>query len=526
VSVHREPIKPLVLSQQRPSSFTSLRPRAWRSLRLRFTVAISVLVIGLAATARFVHYRATVELLAWHVDELLWARLAGLATERAVSPLPAAVDIDMLDIALPDIRTASDRRPSRFLRTVIPAEADPGPDSPDFAWFAGGWDAGGRLLFSRQLPPSLAYRAAWEDRANRLWTSRDGRYRLAATRDQEGTLLVVGTPTAWLAEADREAAFFHAWTLAVAIPPGVVAGWLLLAWLLRPLDRISRTAQRIEAGHFGERIDFADVDVEIAGLAGAINLMLDRLGEVRDKLARFDANLAHELLGPVHGILLQAEVTLDGDPEPAEMRHGLRSIRSLGRRLETICEALLAYSRTVLPDPAALSRLDLEPIVDAAVGQVAGLAEAERVALVNRVGSAVVRGEADLLQQVFANLLTNAILHSPAGGGVAIENETTPEGVAVSVIDHGAGVAPEDEPRIFEQFFSGGSSAGDAAPRPGGDRPAGHGLGLAICRSIMQSHGGEVGYRATPGGGATFVARFPAADRDLQQNGASDFAGE
>jgi methyl-accepting chemotaxis protein len=77
----------------------------------------------------------------------------------------------------------------------------------------------------------------------------------------------------------------------VAIPPGLIGGWLLLAWLLRPLDRITRTAERIGAGEFGERIDLAAADVEIAGLATTLNLMLDRLDQVREKLSRFDTNL-------------------------------------------------------------------------------------------------------------------------------------------------------------------------------------------------------------------------------------------
>lgn len=495
--------------QPRPAPFAALRPLAWRSLRLRFAVSFALLAIALAAAARFVHFRATVELLAWHVDELLWARLAGLATERAVSPLPAAVDADLLEVVLPDIRTASDRRPSLFLRSVIPAEADPGPDSPDFSWFAGAWDASGRRLFSHQIPASLAYRPLWEEQVDRLWTSRDGRYRLAATRDRSGTLLVVGTPTAWLAEAGREAAFFHAWTLAVAIPPGLIGGWLLLAWLLRPLDRITRTAERIGAGEFGERIDLDAADVEIAGLATTLNLMLDRLDQVREKLSRFDTNLAHEVLGPVHGILLQTEVALDNEKNPADLRHALTEVRVLGHRLEVICEALLAYARTVLPEPAALARLDLEPIIDAAVGQVSGLAEAEQVKVLTRSRSAVVRGEADLLQQVFVNLLTNAVLHSPAGAVVEIEVGPAEDGMGVRVIDHGSGVSPADASEIFERFFFGAHSG---KPQAEG-RPGRHGLGLAICRSIMRSHGGDVTLQPTPGGGATFEARFPRTAR-------------
>jgi signal transduction histidine kinase len=87
----------------------------------------------------------------------------------------------------------------------------------------------------------------------------------------------------------------------------------------------------------------------------------------------------------------------------------------------------------------------------------------------------------------------------------------------VRVIDHGSGIDPADEPRIFEHFFSGsGGAAGRAdsgEPADGTDRPRGHGLGLAICQSIMRSHGGEVRHLPTPGGGATFEVRFPPPGR-------------
>jgi signal transduction histidine kinase len=493
------------------------RPRAWRSLRLRFSVAFAALAVSLAAAARFVHYQATAELLAWHVDEMLWAKLGGLAAERAVAPAGTMADPEVVATILPDIRSASDRQPSALLRAVMPVEAHLGLGRPGFPWFAGVWGEAGKQLVARAWPAELAWEPGWSERADTIWTTVDGRYRLAATRDRDGGLLVAGTPTERLRMATSEAAFFHAWTLGLTIPVGVAGGWALLTWLLRPLDRIAETAGRIGSGRFDDRIDLGEVDSEIAGLAATLNQMLDRLGEVRNKLARFNANLAHEVLGPVHGILLQADVALERERPAEELRGGIREIRGLGQRMEAICEALLAYSRSVVPAPEMLKPLDLEPVVDAAIEQVAPQANAAGVTIDDRSGPLVVRGEADLLQQVFTNLLANAVAHSPAGGSVAVETVITDRGLAVRVIDHGAGVDPTDEPRIFEHFFSG--SGGEAGRAGGGelatgtDRPRGHGLGLAICQSIMRSHGGEVCHLPTPGGGATFEVRFPPPAR-------------
>ena len=112
----------------------------------------------------------------------------------------------------------------------------------------------------------------------------------------------------------------------------------------------------------------------------------------------------------------------------------------------------------------------------------------------------MVHGNADLLHQVFVNLLVNAIQHTPANGNVEVALLHAGGRLIVRVIDHGIGIAPENVDGLFTRFF-GESRAGNTACE-------GHGLGLAICKSIMHGHRGDVVHVATPGGGATFEVQF------------------
>ena len=116
--------------------------------------------------------------------------------------------------------------------------------------------------------------------------------------------------------------------------------------------------------------------------------------------------------------------------------------------------------------------------------------------------SALVVGNADLLHQVFVNLLANAIEYSPVGGRVEIVMARGGGRVVVRVIDHGEGIPANRAEQVFERFFREDSSRVTAT--------GGHGLGLAICRSIMRGHGGDVIWQPTPGGGATFEVQFAA----------------
>jgi len=469
------------------------------SLRRRFIVWFGTAFLLGAVALRASHYRATIDMLARDLDVQLWSRLAALKAEERFAP-DALLDprIRADDVFLPDLPPPTGWAVPRFLGFPLPAlepTADPGP----FRWFAGVWRRDGALVDDLDLPDGLAWDPTWADRADAIWTSPDGGHRLAATLGGHDTVLVAGTPLAPLDTAARATGRYQVLTFVVWVPAMLGVVWLALARAFRPLERVTAAARQIRAGRFAERIDVDRADAEFAEMAVTLNDMLDRLDAIRVSQSRFNADVAHQLLNPVHTILLETDPARGGPRGEAELTATLARVDGLARRIEGLCGTLLTWSQSAALDPARLTRVDLEPIAGSAADRVAARAEARQVTIGPPPEGVVVKGDAALLEEVFVNLLTNAVDHSPAGGGVELVAQEGPAGRHVSVVDHGSGVAADEQPRLFEHFHTG---------RPAG----GHGIGLALSQRIMRAHGGDLAYEPTPGGGATFTLCFPADD--------------
>lgn len=467
------------------------------SLRRRFIVWFGTAFLLGAVALRASHYRATIDMLARDLDVQLWSRLAALkAEERFAADTLLDPDIRADDVFLPDLPPPTGWAVPRLLGFPLPAlepTADPGP----FRWFAGVWRRDGVLVDDLDLPDGLAWDPAWADRADAIWTSPDGGHRLAATLGGHDTVLVAGTPLAPLDRAARATGRYQVLTFIVWVPAMLGVVWLALARAFRPLERVTAAARQIRAGRFAERIDVDRADAEFAEMAVTLNDMLDRLDAIRVSQSRFNADVAHQLLNPVHTILLETDPARSSPRSEAELAATLARVDGLARRIEGLCGTLLTWSQSAALDPARLARVDLEPIAGSAADRVAARAAARQVVIGPPPEGVVVKGDAALLEEVFVNLLANAVDHSPADGRVGFVAQEGPAGRRVSVVDHGSGVTADDEPRLFEHFHTG---------RPAG----GHGIGLALSRRIMRAHGGDLVHEATPGGGATFTLCFPA----------------
>jgi signal transduction histidine kinase len=469
------------------------RERRQPSLRWRFWTRFGIAFVFGAVALRLVHYQAAVDTVERDVDIQLWSRLAAVkAQERFAADTLLDPHLRATGVFLADLPAPSGSIP-HVLGIGVPHIA---PER--FRWFAGVWKRDGTRIDDIDLPAGLGWDAAWLNRLESIWTTADGRYRLAATAGGHDTMLVAGTPLADLAAAERRAAVFQVWTFVIWVPLLLGIAWLILSRALVPLAQITATARRIRAGDFEERLDLSVADAEVAEMAGTVNDMLDRLDAIRTSQSRFNADLAHQLLNPVHAILLEASADRNRPRSAEELTASLAQIDGLARRIEGICEVLLAYARSAAIDPARLKMIDLEPVIMAAIDRIEPQAGVRRVTMVPPEWATVVKGDASLLEEVFLNLLANAVEHSPAGGRIEVAVQSEATGCRVAIVDHGAGVAAADLPALFERFHSG---------KPEG----GHGIGLALSRLIARSHGGDILYEPTPGGGATFVVRLPAS---------------
>ena len=212
------------------------------------------------------------------------------------------------------------------------------------------------------------------------------------------------------------------------------------------------------------------------------------------------AGVAHELNNPLAVVLTQASLLRDEARDSAIERRGER-IYAAAERCARIVRSFLAIARQ---KPSTREPLDLEALIRSALELTGyGLkASGVDVSIDSSVRSTKVLGDADHLTQVFMNLLVNAqhALEETAGERrVRISANEEAQHVAVRLADNGPGIAPEVASRIFEPFFT---------TKP---QELGTGIGLSVCRGIVDAHGGTLQAEATPGGGATFVVRLPKA---------------
>jgi PAS domain S-box-containing protein len=213
-------------------------------------------------------------------------------------------------------------------------------------------------------------------------------------------------------------------------------------------------------------------------------------------VGRLSAGVAHEIGNPLTGILMLAR-RLARDASTDEVREDAASIAHEAERIHGIVQALVGFSRK---DADTSTLADLARVVDDALGLVR-LARREHAVTwsVECERPLWVQGDASRLAQVLVNLLSNAAEASPASAVIEVRAARVSGAVEVAVVDHGPGVPAALRTRIFEPFFT---------TKPHG---RGTGLGLAIAYGLVEAHGGALRLEDTPGGGATFVVRLPAA---------------
>lgn len=311
----------------------------------------------------------------------------------------------------------------------------------------------------------------------------------------------------------------------VIVLVATLGGLLLAASALRPVDRITRLAERIGTGNLHRRVkdeagDASRRNDELGRLARTFDAMLDRLEEGDERRRQLTADVAHELCTPIATISSSAEIALR-HPRSAEgysetLRHILDESRHMGR----VVDDLLLLARADAGNlPMQRELVELDEVCRQVAAAMRPLAAERGVTLVSSVPPEVVlvMGDEMRLAQVMRNLLDNALHYTPTGGTVTFalsqEQATNAGGpghtVVLRVRDTGPGIPAEERERVFERFHrvAGPSSAVLGAKR----RLGGSGLGLAICKAIVEAHGGHVGVEnAADGvGGACFTVTLP-----------------
>jgi len=287
----------------------------------------------------------------------------------------------------------------------------------------------------------------------------------------------------------------------VASAIALFLGVFLARTLTGPLRELTAATRALAKGDLKQHVD-VHADDELGELAGAFNQMSADLSTAIEQRRQMTADIAHDLRTPLHVIMGYTESITDGILEPTpetlaiihdEARHLSRLVEDL-RTLSLADAGMLTLMREETNVPELLSRVALAHRQQAQEGAIELVVQPEG-------GLPPAELDPDRMEQVLRNLVQNALRHTPAGGQVTLSAEQHNGTLEMAVQDTGAGIAPEHLPHIFDRFYR--------ADRARGDSEESSGLGLAIARSLVRLHNGDIRAYSQPGAGARFVITIP-----------------
>jgi signal transduction histidine kinase len=388
-------------------------------------------------------------------------------------------------------------------------------------WFVQFYDTKGQPVWSSINTPKLP--PLNDDQRNKPFSIDD--YRLSFSRldhpPKEASAVCVGCSQRFVSR-DMETIdrlVLSSGLVVLLVSP--LVGHLLTSRTIKPLTQMIRTTARLHPGEVGERLPIRGTGDELDSLAHTINGLLDRIASYLQQEHDFLANAAHDLRTPLAAIQSSVEVALGVSRSDEEYREILGLVIEQCSSLQTLVNQLLLLAET---DTDRL-QTDQEPVplhqvVSRVVEMFEGVADDHGIDLrVSELPAVAVPGNRHHLRQVVSNLLDNAIKFTAArrnaegcdstdvrrSGCVTVElvRDEAARCARLVVSDNGIGIAAEDVPKIFDRFFR----ADKARVRDG--VAGGSGLGLSICKAIVDAHGGQISVTSRPSEGSTFTVSLP-----------------
>ncbi len=303
-----------------------------------------------------------------------------------------------------------------------------------------------------------------------------------------------------LASVRRVAALVLALSFCVAL----AVGSFLSRRSLQPIRTIMQAARSIGARDLGRRLVPSGTGDEMDQLADTLNGMLERIERQVREIQRFTADASHELRTPLTALRGIAEVSLSQHRSADELRRTIEESIEQYDRLQRIAEDLLLLARHDAGEVLAQrERVSLERIVIDVVDLYSPIADEKGLTLaVSQSESVFVLGDGGRLRQVVGNLVDNAIKYTPPPGQVRVSLASVNGHAQIEIKDSGIGIAPEHLSKVFDRFYRADSSRSSQSA-------AGVGLGLAICRSIVEAHGGTITIQGEIGKGTLVSVTLP-----------------
>lgn len=281
---------------------------------------------------------------------------------------------------------------------------------------------------------------------------------------------------------------------------GLAGGWWIVSRALRPISEISSTAAKISAGELSQRISASETESELGQLVAILNSTFARLETAFAQQKQFASDAAHELRTPLSVILTYTQMALNRERDAASYKQTVEACQRAAQRMRKLIVALLELARyDAGQEVMKRLKFDLSETVADCMDMVQPMAEEHHVRLVSELKPLEMTGDPERLSQVIINLLTNAVLYNVPDGEVRAKLHAE-DGLAVlQISDTGKGIAPEDLPNVFKRFYRADKSRSSG----------GNGLGLSICKAIVEAHGGTIEVTSSENVGTNFVVRLP-----------------
>lgn len=338
-------------------------------------------------------------------------------------------------------------------------------------------------------------------------TSTDGRRvlikEMPVNKRGKQFLIEAGAPTQQIEAVANQMLLWLGVSMPVLFASAAVGAYTLVGRALQPVDKITRSAERITLQNLDERLPVSKTGDELESLSVALNGMITRLNDAYDYTRRFLADASHELRTPLTILRGELEHVLNTQPLSMEVKATLASNLEEVERLAKIVEGLFALSRLDAGEAQAESvAFDLTALTRTTTEQMYLLAEDKGVALECEGKEEVsVMGDRARLKQVIVNLVDNAIKYTPSRGRVQVRTFISGGNAILEVSDNGIGIPRTALPHVFERFYR----VDKGRSRDLG----GAGLGLSIVKSICAAHRATVEVHSIEGSGTTFRITLP-----------------
>ena len=282
---------------------------------------------------------------------------------------------------------------------------------------------------------------------------------------------------------------------------GLAVSYFLSGNITKPLRQLSSAAEKIRQGDL-KQVAPVETQAEVGQLATVFNQMSAELAATESNRQELLANIAHELKTPLAILQGHLESMLDGveEPEPDKLFSMQEEVMRLTRLVGDLRDLSLAQVHKL---ELHLQPLDVSEKTRRAADMLEPMLEEKHLQFKRQLAENLpeLSLDPDRLNQILYNLITNAIRYTTPGTTITLQTEKTDKGVRLTVADEGPGIAPEDLPHVFEQFYRGDKSRNRAS--------GGSGIGLSLAKSFVEAQGGTIHAENRKTGGAAFIVEFP-----------------